>query len=65
MRIIKHKSRRWRDPAPWYYVVEGVHAVGEIEVAVEIAIDVLRDEMSSTPRAPTLWDVYGEHKCVA
>jgi hypothetical protein len=65
MRIIKHKSRRQRDPAPWYFVVEGVHAVGQVENAVDIAIDVLRDEMSTARRAPTLWDIYGEYKCVA
>jgi hypothetical protein len=60
MRIIKHKSRRRLDPAPWYFVVEGVHAVGTIEDAAEIAFDVLSDEMSMAPRAPTLWDVYRE-----
>lgn len=62
MRIIKHKSRRRRDPAPWYFVVEGVHSVGDAEDAVEIAIDVLKQEMSSAPMAPTLWDVYGERE---
>lgn len=66
MRIIKHKSRRRLDPAPWYYVVEGVHAVASAEQASDIAIDVLCDEMSTVRRAPTLWDIYGEHsKCVA
>ncbi len=65
MRIIKHKSRRRLDPAPWYYVVEGAHAVATADQAAEIAIDVLCEEMARAPRSPTLWDVYGEGREVA
>ncbi len=58
MRIIKHKSRRRRDPAPWYFVVEGVHAVATAEQASEIAEAIFGEELTASRIQLTLWDMY-------
>lgn len=59
MRIIKHKSRRCMDPAPFYFVVEGVHGVATAEEATDIAFDVYREQVKAAPQAKTLWNTYG------
>jgi hypothetical protein len=60
MRIIKHKSRRRLDPAPWYYVIEGVHAVATAEEAADIAMETHAREVKQATPALTIWDLFAD-----